>query len=144
VTRARAAIGIDWGEKRSGFAVADALRIAVHPIGRCETQGDSADLLRFVERLLAERDVGTLVVGLPLNMDGTEGPQAARTRAFAARLAARFPEQSVVLFDERLSSKEAEERLRGEQLSRAKRRARRDGESAAVVLRAWIDAGERS
>jgi putative Holliday junction resolvase len=85
--------------------------------------------------VLDERDVGLVLIGLPRNMDGSEGPRAAEVRAFAARLAARFPRLPWQLVDERLSTKEAEEILRESGLRGERARALRDSTSAVVLLR---------
>src|SRR5262249_2783345 len=96
-------------------------------------------LLEHVGRLLSERDVSTLLLGLPLDMKGSEGSRAAEVRAFGARLAARFPDVEVVLHDERLTTKAAEEMLRDMQLGRG---GRRDSFSALVLLKDWPAWGE--
>jgi len=105
-------LAIDVGTKRTGFAVSDALRIAAQPLEGLLAGEDAPELLEHVARLLAERDVDTLLVGLPRDMDGGEGARAAAVRRFAARLAARFPGLRLVLWDERLTTKAAEELLR--------------------------------
>ncbi len=137
-----AALGIDWGSKRSGFAITDALRIALEPLPPREVLGESEELLDHVAALLEERVIDTFVLGLPLNMDGTEGPMATTVRAFAARLSQRFPSVRLVFQDERLSTKEAEDWMREAEIPVKKRRAIRDSASAAVILRDWIAAGE--
>lgn len=140
---AKAVIAIDPGTRRTGFAVADALRISCEPLETFE--GDPADdaLLDHVAGLLDERDVETFVVGLPLNMDGSEGQRAAAVRTLARRLGERFPGVRVTTQDERLSSKEAEELLRETGHARWQdRRGKRDAMSALVILRDWIEAGE--
>lgn len=137
-----AALGIDWGTKRSGFAITDALRIALEPLAPQELAGEDEALLDHIQSLLEERVIDTLVLGLPLNMDGSEGPMAAAVRAFAERLRARCPEPRLTLFDERLSTKEAEDWMREAAIPVKKRRAIRDSASAAVILRDWIAAGE--
>jgi putative Holliday junction resolvase len=81
------------------------------------------------------------VVGLPLNMDGTEGEAARLARGFAQKLAAALA-IPVELFDERLSTFEAETRLRDRGFSAKDRRARVDAEAAAVILQGWLDQGE--
>lgn len=137
-----AALGIDWGTKRSGFAITDALRIALEPLPPRELAGESEELLDHVATLLDERVIDTFVLGLPLNMDGTEGPMVTTVRAFAARLSQRFPSVRLVFQDERLSTKEAEDWMREAEVPVRKRRAIRDSASAAVILRDWIGAGE--
>ena len=142
MTRPGGVLAIDHGAKRAGFAVADALRIAPVPLAAWRGPGGEPGLLDQVAKLLEEREIATLLVGLPLDMDGGEGARAREVRAFAARLGARFPAQAVVLHDERLSTKSAEELLRETGLSPEERRARRDSVSAMVILRDWIAACE--
>ena len=136
------ALAIDHGTKRTGFAVADPLRISLNALEPWHGPGDAPGLLEHVAGLLEERTVGCFLVGLPLNMDGSAGPRAAEVRAFAARLAQRFPGVALCFVDERLSTKEAEELLRENGLRGEKARALRDSFSALVLLRDWIRAGE--
>lgn len=93
--------------------------------------------LATIRSLLIERGVSLIVVGLPLNMDGTEGPSARAARAFAEHLgsATGLP---VELFDERLSTFEAEERLREASASRAVKKVARDAVAAAIILEGWL------
>ena len=128
-------LALDHGTKRTGFAAADPLRIAVRPLGSVAT----ALVRERVESLLSERDVSTLLVGLPRNVDGSEGPRAGEVRAFAGRLAAWFPALEVVLWDEVLSTKAAEDLMREEGSAGS---ADRDAWSALVVLRDWLASGE--
>ncbi len=137
-------LAIDHGSKRCGFAAADPLRIAVRPLDVWEGPGDGDEVVEHVAALVAERDVDTLLVGFPFNMDGTAGPRADEVNAFLDRLRRRLPELRVVAQDERLSTKEAEELLRAEGYDWRERKARRDSWSALVVLRDWIAAGEPS
>lgn len=136
-----ALIGIDHGTKRTGFAVSDALRIACEPVGAVE--GGTDAVLAHVAGLLEERDVEAFVIGLPLNMDGSEGPRSAEVRAFGDALKRRFPDVRVAYQDERLSTKAAEELLRetGWRPARGNKHGR-DAMSAVVILRDWIEAGE--
>ena len=134
------AIGIDHGSKRTGFAVADPLRITCGPLDTFE--GEPAELLDHIADLLEERTVATFVIGLPLNMDGSEGPRSAEVRAFGTALKARFSGVAVAFQDERLSTKVAEELLREGGYRPRDRKASRDGMSAFVILRDWIEAGE--
>jgi putative Holliday junction resolvase len=135
-------LAIDHGTKRTGFAAVDALRIAAVPLDAYTGAGDGPALLDHVARMLAERSIGVLLVGLPRNADGTEGARAADVRAFATRLAARFAAQSVVLHDEHLTTKAAEELLRDAGTRRADWKGRRDSLSALVLLRDWLASGE--
>ena len=137
------ALAIDHGTKHTGFAFADALRISLNALEPFHGPGDAPALLEHVARLCAERSVALFVVGLPANMDGSEGPRAAEVRAFGERLRARFPGVPIEFADERLSTKKAEELLRESGLRGPKARALRDSFSALVVLRDWVRAEER-
>ena len=137
-----AVLAIDHGTKRTGFAVVDALRIASHALDPYHGPGDGNELLDHIARMLGERDVRMFLLGLPVNMDGTEGPRAAEVRAFAARLAQRFPRIPVRMWNETLTTKAAEELLRESGHRGKDARARRDSWSALVLLRDWIESGE--
>ncbi len=130
---------IDFGRKRIGLAITDGN--AAYPIGVMERRSLKDDLDAIRSRL-ANRQVSLIVVGLPLNMDGTEGPSARAARAFAERLGLTIG-LPVEMFDERLTSVEADERLREASSSRrskraARRKAARDAVAAAVILEGWL------
>jgi putative Holliday junction resolvase len=139
---AGAVLAIDHGTKRTGFAVADALRISTQALDVWEAGASAHTLLDHVARLLADRDVATIVVGLPLNMDGTAGGRANEVNTFAQSLRARFPDVDVVTSDERLTTKAAEDLLREAGHHGEARKHRKDSWSALVILRDWIASGE--
>src|SRR5271170_1459654 len=101
---------IDFGKRRIGLAMAYDEHGVVLPLEIIERKSLAKDLARITQRL-AELEVSHVVVGLPLNMDGSEGPQARAARRFAAELA-EASGLRVTLFDERLTSFEARERMR--------------------------------
>jgi len=127
--------GIDFGRKRIGLAITDGQ--GAYPIGIIERRSPKHDLEAIRSRM-ADRDVSLIVVGLPLNMDGTEGPSARAARAFAERVGAATG-LPVEMFDERLTSFEAEQRLREASASRAAKKATRDALAAAVILEGWME-----
>lgn len=137
-------LAIDYGEKKSGFAVTDSLRIAFEPLKPVRSDGQDELVLKRVAELLAERSIATVLVGLPLHMDGREGEQAQRVRAFVALLASRFPDLAVRTWDERLTSKEAESKLREAGVRGRAIREQRDSWSALVLLEDWVRSGEPS
>ena len=122
-------LAIDYGERKCGFAATDALGIARSALGVFRHDGQESALLEHLARLLDERDVSTLLVGLPLHADGTEGTRAAAVRAFAQRLRARFPALEVHEWNEHLTTKEAESR------SRARTQGPRDPRRAGQLER---------
>jgi putative Holliday junction resolvase len=132
--------GIDFGRKRIGLAISDGQ--GAYPVAVVERRSLERDL-DAIRSWLVDREVSLIVVGLPLNMDGTEGPSARAARAFAERVgsATGLP---VEMFDERLTSVEAEERLRETSGSRrsitvARKKAARDAVAAAVILEGWLE-----
>ena len=135
------ALAIDHGTLRTGFAVADPLRITTQAIGQFHGE-DESKLFEHVDELLEERTVGVFVIGMPYNMDGTEGPRAKDVREFGDRLGKRFPRIRIAFQDERLSTKAAEELLKEAGHFGEDRKARKDSMSALVILRDWLDAGE--
>jgi putative Holliday junction resolvase len=132
-----ALLGLDLGTKTIGTALSDAgWRFAT--AGKTLPRGKFSRDLEALRALAAERKVSGIVLGLPLNMDGTEGPRAQSTRAYARNLAPLgLP---VLLWDERWSTASAERDLIAQDFSRAKRAERIDSHAAAVILQAALDA----
>ena len=134
-------LAIDYGTKKCGFAATDALRIAREPLGVLRHGGREDTLLAHLARLLDERDVATVVVGVLLDPDGRAGAQAQVTLEFVERLRTRFPDIDVRVHDERLTTKEAESRLRERGWTGRAIRAERDAWSALVLLEDWLTSG---
>ena len=134
-------LAIDHGTRRTGFAVTDPLRITTQALDQFEGTEES-NLFAHIVQLLEQRTVGAFVIGMPFNMDGTEGPRAAEVRSFGQRLGDRFPRVRIAYQDERLSTKAAAELLKEAGHHGEDRKARKDSMSALVILRDWIEAGE--
>jgi putative Holliday junction resolvase len=132
-----ALVGLDLGTKTIGVAVSDPDRRLATPVTTVLRQRFNAD----AERLLAlarERHAVGFVLGLPINMDGTEGPRAQSTRAFARNFA-RLTELPIALWDERLSTAAVERALIEADASRARRKAVIDQHAAAYILQGALD-----
>jgi putative holliday junction resolvase len=132
-----ALIGIDLGSKTIGVAVSDPERrvaTGVETIARLRFSADAARLLALAQ----ERRAVGLVLGMPINMDGSEGPRAQATRAFARNLA-RLTDLPIALWDERLSTAAVERQLIEADVSRAKRAAVIDQHAAAFILQGALD-----
>lgn len=131
-------LGVDYGERRTGVAISDAGRTIAFPreILECPRLEQAA---AAIARLAAAEQVAEIVVGYPLNMDGSRGPRAARTDQFLAELAKRT---AVPLrkWDERLSTKIAEAVLIEAGTRRSKRRQVVDKLAAQVILQSYLDA----
>ncbi len=131
-------LGLDLGRATIGLALADDVLRTARALSTLRRLDDESDLAAL-RRVVAEYEVGRLVVGLPLNMDGSEGPSARLARAFARKLGSLgLP---VELFDERLSTFEAESRLRAHGFTSRSMRDKVDAEAAAVILQGWLDRG---
>jgi putative Holliday junction resolvase len=130
-------LGVDLGRARIGLALADDVLGIARPLRTVARRTDAATLAE-IAAAAREFEVDLAVVGLPLNMDGTEGEAARHARGFAAKLAAALGVR-VELFDERLSTFEAEARLRDRGVSAKDRRSRVDAEAAAVILQGWLE-----
>jgi putative Holliday junction resolvase len=130
-------LGIDLGRARIGLALADDVLRAARPLAVVPRRGDETDV-HALRELAETYEVTRAVLGLPLNMDGSEGPSARMARAFADRLRAGLG-VPVELQDERLSTFEAESRLRERGLSAREMKGRVDAEAAAVILQGWLD-----
>lgn len=132
-----ALFGLDIGEKTIGVAVCDPDRMVATPIETIRRKKFTPDAERLKD--LAEvRGVVGLIIGLPLNMDGTEGPSAQRARAFARNLP-RILDLPVAFWDERLSTAAMERDLIALDASRAKRAEKIDEAAAAFILQGAID-----
>jgi putative Holliday junction resolvase len=132
-----ALIGLDLGSKTIGVAASDPdrrLAAGVETIARTKFAADVARLLQ----LAAERNAAGFVLGLPINMDGSEGPAAQSARAFARNLA-KHTELPIALWDERLSTAAVERDLIAADVSRKKRAAVVDQHAAAFILQGALD-----
>ncbi len=132
-------LGVDYGLVRLGLAVSDAERRLASPLTvykRCGPERDAA----YFRALAAAEEIGGIVVGLPLHCDGHEGAKAQQARAFGAWLA-EATGLPVWFWDERFSTVEAESVLWQAGLTHKKRKARRDGVAAQILLQTYLDAG---
>lgn len=128
-------IGLDVGERRIGVAVSDPLGKTAQPLETIER--DSREIERLAD-LVKELKPRRFVVGLPFLMDGREGTQAERVREFARRLEERL-EIPVTLYDERLSTREAEAVLAGAGLDPGEKKDASDRVAAALILGAYLE-----
>ena len=130
-------LALDLGARRIGVSLHDDDDLPARPFATLEVTPGAATLSAIVT-LLAREAPDEVIVGLPLNMDGSEGPRSQSSRAYARNLLAlALP---VLLWDERWSTASAESALIAQDMSRARRAGRIDAAAAAVILQAAIDA----
>ena len=130
-------IAFDFGTKSIGVAIGQEITATARPIASLKARDGIPDWEQL-QKLLNEWKPDLVVVGLPLNMDGTEQPVTACARKFANRLQGRFG-QKVVLHDERLSTVEARSHLFASGGFRALDKGRVDAASACVILESWFE-----
>lgn len=130
------ALGVDYGEARIGIAATDACGILAHPVETIDRA--KTDPVARIAALVAARGIRTLVVGLPLRMDGSEGTAAAKARAFGARLQHALPQLPLVFIDETLSTVSADEKLREAGVRAKDRRQSIDQAAAVEILNIWM------
>ncbi|MGE5454826.1 MAG: Holliday junction resolvase RuvX [Methylocystaceae bacterium] len=131
-------MGLDVGDKRIGVAVNDLLNLTAQPIAVIERKGMERDLAE-IDRLCKQYEVEKLIVGLPLNMNGTLGPKAHQVQEFGHLVAGNL-DLLIEFFDERLTTKQAETMLIQADVSRSRRREVIDKLAAAHILQTYMDA----
>jgi putative Holliday junction resolvase len=129
------ALGIDLGEARIGLAIADDLGMLAHPL---KTVNAREKPLEEIVAIVAERKIEIIILGLPRNMNGTDGPASEKSRAFAEKLRAATPCE-VKLWDERLTSVAAQRSLHEAGRDIRKSRAVIDQAAAQILLQTYLD-----
>ena len=133
----RALIGLDLGDKTIGVALSDGMLSVASPHETIRRRKFGLDAARLLE-IATERNVGGIILGLPRNMDGSEGPRCQSTRAFARNLE-RLTELPIGFWDERLSTVAAEKALLEADASRKRRAEVIDNIAAAYILQGVLD-----
>lgn len=132
-------LAIDPGKVRIGLAVSDAERRLASPLAIYARKNDAADA-KFFRELVAEEDIGLLLVGLPVHTTGNEGVQAQAARALGAKLQS-WTGLPCVFYDERFTTQFAESALWNAGLTHRRRKERRDKVAAQMLLQNYLEAG---
>ena len=128
-------LAVDYGQKRTGLALCDAAETIASPL---TVLTGHKRLIEQIVQVIRSEQIDAVVLGLPLNMDGTEGPQAKHVRDFADRLKKHI-EVPICFHDERLSSFEAEKKLAGTQMTHRSKKKRIDAIAAAAILQSFLE-----
>jgi putative Holliday junction resolvase len=136
------ALALDYGERRIGVAISDPQGLTARPLTVITRETREKDLER-VRQIAAQFGVTLVVLGLPLNMDGTESPGARQARRFGNTIRHRL-ELAVELWDERLTTFEADQQMLEAGLSPERRKELRDAVAAAVILQDYLEAQRRA
>lgn len=131
-------LGLDVGDRTVGIAASDALGITAQGVETIRRKSLAQDLQRLQE-LMQEYETQTLVVGLPKNMNGTQGERCDIVRAFAEEIKKVVPDVKIIFWDERLSTVAAAKSLIAADVSRAKRRKVIDKMAAVFILQGYLD-----
>jgi putative Holliday junction resolvase len=130
-------LGIDFGDVHVGLALSDPLELTAQPLGQYNLRGETENKAYFGE-LIRRQEVGEIVIGLPLRMDGSSGTRAEKTRAFAAWLE-KTTGLSVVLWDERLTTQQAIGIMHEQKIRTKAKQTVEHQISAALILQAYLD-----
>ena len=131
------ALGIDHGDARIGVAATDDFGILAHPVETIDQSKGVA--IESIARLVELRHIRTLVVGLPVRLDGSEGSSAAKVRAFAEQLRLRLPELPLIFVDETLTTSSAAAKLRAAGRNARQQKAVIDQAAAVEILNLWME-----
>jgi len=131
-------LGIDYGDRHIGLALSDPLLITAQPLGSYELSGRDAADRQYFRDLVAKHDVGEIVLGNPLRMDGTPGTRTEKTLVFAAWLE-KAVGKPVVLLDERLTTRQALRTLDDEKLRGRKKKDWEDRIAAVIILSTYLE-----
>jgi len=146
VEKGKCLLGVDYGSKVIGLAVSDPGLVVASPLSSIERKKFQHDAQRFMT-IMRDRNIGGLVIGLPKNMDGTEGPTAQAARAFARNLSRTegWPQELPVTFwDERLTTAAVERMMISDDMSRKRRDETIDKAAAAYMLQGALDAARHA
>jgi putative Holliday junction resolvase len=131
-------LGVDYGDRHIGLALSDPLLITAQPLASYRLTGrENVDRKFFVD-LVAQHDIGEIVLGNPLRMDGSEGTRAEKTRIFAAWLE-KAVGRPVVLVDERLTTRQALKTLDDEKLRGRRKKDWEDRIAAVIILSTYLE-----
>ena len=130
-------LGLDFGEKRIGVARSDELNLMAHPIGFIEARNEIY-VAQEIQKLMDEFRIQKIVIGLPKTLKGETGLQAEKVLSFSERLGKRL-NCPITTWDERLTTAQAERALLAQDLSRAKRKMKRDAMAAEIMLQSYLD-----
>lgn len=131
------ALGIDHGDARIGIAATDDFGILAHPVETIDQSKGVA--IERIARLVELRHIRTLVVGLPVRLDGSEGSSAAKVRAFTEQLRLRLPELPLIFVDETLTTSSAAAKLRAAGRNARQQKALIDQAAAVEILNLWME-----
>ena len=131
-------LGIDYGDSRVGIAITDGLNITVQGLETIHHQGNDKIVLRRLEEILNQYEIDTLVIGMPLNMNGTKTDRVEVTEKFIHKLKCKFPKVSIETIDERLTTVAAHKTMNFLNVDKKKKKNIVDTISAVYILETYM------
>lgn len=130
-------LGIDFGDVHVGLAVSDILHIIAQPLGKYQLKTKQEDK-EYFQNLIAQHEIGKIVIGLPLRMDGSPGTRVTKTKEFASWLN-EFLDIPVIFWDERLTTKQAFKILKDQKTRPSRKKKLKDQISATLILSSYLE-----
>jgi len=131
-------LGIDYGDRHIGLAVSDLLRLTAQPYGTYDLRASEKENKAFFRDLVASQEIGEIVIGNPLRMDGSPGTRTRRTREFAAWLEAAV-QRPIIFQDERLTTQQALHFLEGQKMKGKRKKDCEDQIAAVIILSTYLE-----
>lgn len=131
-------LGIDYGDRHIGLAISDQLRLTAQPLGTYDLRESEKENKAFFRDLVARREIGQIVIGNPLRMDGTPGTRTQRTQEFAAWLSAAV-KVPIVFQDERLTTQQALHFLQDQKVKGKRKKDCEDQIAAVIILSTYLE-----
>ena len=132
-------LGIDYGEARVGIAITDQLNITVQGLETIQRNGSDKVILRRLDEIFEKYEVDTIVVGMPLNMNGTMSERAKITEQFVHKLKCKYNKMEIHTIDERLTTVEAHKTMNVLEVNKNKKKNRVDTISAVYILETYLN-----
>ena len=132
-------LGIDYGEVRTGIAITDELEITAQGLETIISNGNDKIILKRIDEILNQYEIDCIVLGKPINMDGSEGKRVEETEQFLHKLKSRFNKINIVQIDERLTSVEAHRTMNLLNIDNKKKKGLVDTISAVYILESYIN-----
>ena len=131
-------LGIDYGDARVGIAITDALNITVQGLETINHNNNDKIVLKRLEEIFEEYEIDTIVIGMPLNMNGTKAERAEITEKFIHKLKCKFPKIKIESIDERLTTVQAHKTMNFLDINKKKKRSIVDTISAVYILETYM------
>ena len=132
-------LGIDYGDTRTGIAITDALKITAQGLKTIVSNGNDKIILKELDKLLEEYEIDTIVIGMPLNMNGTKSDRAEKTEQFMHKLKCKYNKIQIDSVDERLTTVAAHKTMNMLEVNKNKKRSIVDTISAVYILEMYIN-----